>query len=220
MNFDKIMTSQNPLIRVCLAWVGVAVITIVVRFHLIPLFPHPYWAYMELLFVGFIPVLFTICHGEDWSRYGIARSGLTKSIAWSILYVAIKLIYYRITDGQWFGFYSLHSTLNVPAKIYYASLEVFSYGPLEVFFMVWLVRNMEDIFPGKCWGALVSLTVTAILFALAHFIFQSFVSSILVGITCFVLSLIFQRTQNSIGPMIAWSVLDGQVWQGASMLWS
>jgi hypothetical protein len=222
MNLSQAMTPARPLVSVSTAWLGLAFVTVIVRFRLIPLFPHPYWAYMELLFVGLIPVSFSIFRSEDWSRYGISRMGLASSIAWSLLYVAVTYCYYRFEDARWMwrDFYPMHSTLSVPATIYYALLEVFSYGPLEVFFIVWLVRNTEDIFFGKSWSFLVSLTVTAILYGLSHFIFQPFIAALEVGITSCVLILIFKHTKNSIGPMIAWSLINGQVWQGASMLWS
>jgi len=105
--------------------------------------------------------------------------------------------------------------------MYYVLLGIFAYGPLEMFFVFWLVRNTEAaIGKQKKGAALLSLAGTAILYGFAHFIFQGYGAWLGVGKTFFVLGLIGLQTRNLIGPMIGWTILNMQVWSFASMLWT
>jgi hypothetical protein len=217
------MTLPNPLVRVSITWLWIAIFTVFLRVSpatVHRLFPHPYLSsYLEILFVGLIPALFTIFGRERWSRYGLTGQGLAKSLVCSLAYVAVAYSFSGLTAGHWTSSYTLVSSLSVPAKVYYALLGIFAYGPLEMFFFVWLVSNTEQAFRSKSGSFLLSLTVTAILYGLLHSIFHGF-SAALVGVPFFVLGLIFRWTKNSIGPMIAWTWLNQQVWFLASLLWS
>jgi membrane protease YdiL (CAAX protease family) len=99
-------------------------------------------------------------------------------------------------------------------------LGIFAYGPLEMFFFVWLVRNTEQAFQGKRGSPLGSLAAMAVFYGWLHFIYQGFAAGLLVSMLFFMLGLIFQRTKNIVGPMIAWTLLNGQTLFLASMLWS
>jgi hypothetical protein len=218
------MTLPNPLVRVSVTWLWLAVPMILLRIS--PsiahgLFRQPYFSsYFEILLAGLIPVLFTIFGREKWSQYGLTSRGFAKSLVWSLVFVAVSYSYSKLSTGHWISFGTLVSGLSVPAKVSYALLGIFAYGPLEMFFFVWLVCNTEQIFHGRSGSFLLSLTITAILYGLLHFIFQGFLALLDVSVTFFVLGLIFRWTQNSIGPMIAWTLLNAQVWFLASLLWS
>lgn len=217
------MAQPSPFLRAAAAWFWLAVLTAFLLFSpstVNKLCPHQYLAsYLEIIFVGLIPVLLTLYARENWSRYGLARMGLAKSLIWSLVYVAVACAFSRLTSGHWMSFYSMTSDLSFPGKAYYAVLGVFAYGPLEMFFFVWLVSNTEHIFQGRRGSFFFGLTLTTVLYALLHVIFQG-LSAAAVGVPFFVLALIFRWTKNSIGPMIAWTLLNKQVWSLASLLWS
>jgi hypothetical protein len=224
MSQSQMMTLPKPLVRVSVTWLWLVIITVLLIVSpaiVHRLFPHQYLSsYIEIVFVGLVPVLFTTFGREKWSRYGLTGQGFAKSFVWSLLFVAVSYCYSGLTTGSWkIGFYALGSSLGFPARVYYALLGIFAYGPLEMFFFIWLVINTEQVFQSKRGSFFVSLTVTAVLYGLLHAIFQGF-SAVLVCVPFFVLGLIFRWTRNSIGPMIAWTWLNQQVWILASLLWS
>lgn len=223
MNRSQTMTLSSPLFRVSITWLWLAVPMILLRISPSTahrLSRHPYFSsYFEILLAGLIPVLFTIFGREKWSRYGLTRKGFAKSFASSLVFVAIGYTFSRLSTGHWMSFGTLVSNMSFPAKAFYALLGIFAYGPLEIFFFVWLVSNTEQVFQSKSGSFLLSLAVTAILYGLLHFIFQGFFALLEVSVIFFVLGLIFRWTKNSIGPMIAWTLLNRQPWFLASLLW-
>ncbi len=107
------------------------------------------------------------------------------------------------------------------APLLCAVIVVFAYGPLEVFFVTWLITNTDRIFKSEnarvSWG----LIVTVLLFGLLHILVtQSLANALHVAVTFFLLGLIYKYTGNSIGPMAAWTLINGQVWFLAQLLWS
>jgi hypothetical protein len=224
MNQSQTMTLPNPLVRVSITWLWIVVPSIFLR--VCPtiadrLFRPPYFSsYFEILLAGLIPVLFTILGREKWSQYGLTARGLTKSLVWSLVFVAVAYSYSKLSTGHWISFGTLVSDLSLPAKVSYAFLGIFAYGPLEMFFFIWLVCNTEQIFHGGSGGFLLSLSISAILCGLLHFMFQGFFALLDISVTFFVLGLIFRWTKSSIGPMIAWTLLNAQAWFLASLLWS
>ena len=212
----------SPLARVSATWLWFLVCPVLMFFPAAvrTICPHPYLSvYYEILFVGLVPVLFITFGSEKLSEYGITGRGLAKSLFGSLVFVAADRTCSWLISGHWMSFYTWHPSLSFPAKVYYASLGIFAFGPLEMFFIIYLVRNTEQAFQGRFGGFLLSLTVTAFLFGLSH-IFYGLGCALEIGVTCFVLGLIFGWTQNSIGPMLGWTLLDQQVWSLASMLWS
>jgi hypothetical protein len=91
MNRNRSLALPSPFLRVAAAWFGLAVFTaflLVSPSTVSRLCPHRYLAsYLEIIFVGLIPVLLTIYSRENWSRYGLARMGLAKSLFWSLVYL-------------------------------------------------------------------------------------------------------------------------------------
>ena len=98
--------------------------------------------------------------------------------------------------------------LPFPLNLWYASLGVVAYGPLEVFFVVWLIVNIDIIFKKLEKMFSPGLIITVLVFGLSHLIFArgGIVNAISVTVIFFILGLIFKYTGNSIGPMIAWTL--------------
>ena len=84
---------------------------------------------------------------------------------------------------------------------------------MEVFFVIWLIINTDftlkserHLSPG--------LVVTIVIFDLSHLLSApkaGYTNAISVKVTFLILGLVFKYTKNSIGPMIAWTILNGQV---------
>src|ERR1035437_4744415 len=134
MNQNQTMTLPNPLVRVGVTWLWLVIITVLLKVSpaiVHRLVPHQYLSsYVEIVFVGLVPVLFTASGREKWSQYGLTGQGLAKSVVWSLAYVAVSYCFFGFTTGNWrIGHYELDSSLGFPARVYYALLGIFAYGP-------------------------------------------------------------------------------------------
>ncbi len=108
--------------------------------------------------------------------------------------------------------------LGFPRNLWYALLGIIAWGPLEVFFFVWLIVNTDHIFKNSArvhpWG----LIITVLLFALTHILTTDVRNAIYTGAIFLVLGLIYKYARNIVGPMIAWTLINGQVWYIARLL--
>ena len=113
--------------------------------------------------------------------------------------------------------------LDFPWNLWHVALGIFAYGPLEVFFVMWLITNTDRIFKSESrilsWGLVLTVTI----FAASH-IFTSpsagARNALYVGLIFLVLGLVYKYTKNSIGPMIAWTLINGQIWYIVKILWT
>ena len=177
--------------------------------------------YIEIVSVGLFPVVFTLICKNDLTQYGFGRKGLAKSLKLSALFTVALFGFALLTRGQLMTGDSPSFHLGFPWNIWYTVLGIFAWGPLEVFFVMWLVTNTDRIF--KCGNRTLSrgLIVTVVIFGIAHILTtQSIYNAFYTGAIFFMLGLIYKYTGNSIGPMIAWTLINGQVWFMAQMLWS
>lgn len=177
--------------------------------------------YVEVVGVGLFPLALTILCRDDWALYGVRGDRLGTSLVWSAVVMIANSAYLFLTTGHWMNWRILTVHVGFPANLWYAILGVFAYGPLEMFFVTWLIANTEKAIPGglSCvsWG----LLVTVVLVGLAHIAATSSMSSALyVTVVFLLLGLVFKFTGNALGPMIAWTVINGQVWFLAQFLWT
>jgi membrane protease YdiL (CAAX protease family) len=183
---------------------------------------HPYLSsYFEILVAGLVPVVWTLAGRDDLSAYGLSRQGLARSLLLSALVIALSAGFSLLTTGRWINYETVDFGLRFPVNVWYGLLGVFAYGPLEVFFFVWLAHHTGQVFQSKNHHPFWGLLVTVGLFGLLHILAtQNLGNALTVGVTFFLLGLIFTTTRNSIGPMLAWTLINGQVWFLAQMLWS
>ncbi len=177
--------------------------------------------YIEIVSVGLLPVVFTLIFRNDSTQYGLSRKELAKSLKLSALFTVALFGFALLTRGQLMTGDSPSFHLNFPWNLWYTVLGIFAYGPLEVFFVMWLVTNTDRIFKSEnrtlSWG----LIVTVVIFGIAHILItQSIYNAFYTSAIFFMLGLIYKYTGNSIGPMIAWTLINGQVWFIAQMLLS
>jgi hypothetical protein len=222
---ETIRFSESPLFRVITAWVWLVVVLVLMQIH--PAFARrifggPLSSCFEIVMAGLIPVLFTICGRDGWSEYGLRRQGFFKSLLGSAVIVALNYGYSYLSTGHWMQSGILTTTLSFPARIWYALLGLFAYGPLEVFFFLWLVINTGDIFRvGHRNSFWLGLVMTTAIWGLLHIATTHSLSNALgVSTIFFLFALIYHHTKNSIGPMIGWTLINSQAWFLASILWS
>lgn len=175
--------------------------------------------YVEIVSAGLLPLMLTFICKDDLSLYGLGSKGFTTSLLPSALFVTGVYGFSFLTTEHLISFESPNFNLDFPSNLWYAALGVFAYGPLEVFFFIWLIANTDRVFKdGKArmsWG----LILTVIIFGSLHILdAQSISNALNIVITFFFLGLMWKYTKNSIGPMLAWTLINPQVFYFASLL--
>lgn len=174
--------------------------------------------YIEIVAVGLLPVIFAWAAKEKLRDYGLSREGLGKSLVLSLLFVAVMFVIGYLKNGQIMIDDRPDLALAFPWNLYYGLLGILAWGPLEVFFFMWLVSNTERIVEGghklASWG----LVITVAIFAVTHIITTGTTNAVYTGAIFLVLGLIYKYTDNIYGPMLAWTLINGQVWYLARLL--
>ena len=222
----------NPVFRVIVTWVwwfvGAALtVLIILAIHQVTFSSamevlgekRHLAVYIEIVSVGLLPVIFTLFCKDNLVQYGISRKGLAKSILYSLLFVAAIVGFTYLSSGQLMSDERPNLYLAFPWNLWYAGLGILAWGPLEVFFVTWLITNTDKIFKDRnrtiSWG----LIITVVIFGLVHIATtQSIYNALYTGAIFLVLGLIYKFTGNAIGPMIAWTLINGQVWYIAQLL--
>lgn len=175
--------------------------------------------YVEIVSAGLLPLVLTLICKDDPTRYGLCSKGLAKSLLLSVLFVSASYGLLFLSTGQLRDFAASSFHLNFPWNLWYAALGVFAYGPLEVFFVIWLIENTDRIFKREKARVSRGLILTSVLIGLLHILTTQNVINTLVGVIFFLLGLIYKHTKNSIGPMVYWTLWNG-AWDYVAILWS
>lgn len=175
-------------------------------------------AYIEVVSVGLAPVVFAWLNRDNLKELGYQKAGLGRSMLYSLLFVAFMYGVGYLRTGQIMSDSRTPLEVAAPWHIFYGLLGIFAWGPLEVFFFNWLVDKTDQIFKSRAklfsWG----LVVTVVLFALSHVVTTDWFNAAYTGFIFLILGLIYKRTRNAYGPMLAWTLINGQVWYLAALL--
>ena len=218
----------NPTFRVTTTWVFDAAITILI--FLMPQEPSFFSAakvleengylftYIEIAAVGLLPIIFTLVCKDDLTQYGLTHRQSAKSVLLSGLLVIVMFGGAYLMRGKLMTDNRPALHVEFPLNIWYGVLGIFAWGPLEVFFVAWLITNTDQIF--KDGNKLFSrgLTVTLIGIVALHVLTTNAANALYTGGIFLALTLIYKRTQNTLGPMLAWTLINGQVWYMARLL--
>ena len=175
-------------------------------------------AYVETVFVGLLPLALTVWRGDAFGDYGVRRRGFPASLSLSLALAAAFRVYAFATTGVWFG----HSDLPFvafPLNVWYGVLGIAANGPLEVFFVFWLIRRTERLFADGDLRWSKGLLVTILLVGLVHVIStRSVPNALTVAVLFLALGLIYERTGNALGPMVGWTLMNGMTWTYVGLL--
>jgi membrane protease YdiL (CAAX protease family) len=216
---------RSPVLRISSVWVwSLAASPIIVLslslllnrssvgvFEILDKYPY-FTAYFEIVSVGLMPIVFTVICRDSLSQYGIIKRGFLESLVLSLLYVISVYGFTFLLQGRVSTFESISGgKRSFPSNLWYGAVGVFAYGPLEVFFVNWLIVNTDRVFKSAThlsWG----LIVTVVLFSLFHLLTtRNLYIAINVFISFFFLGVVFKYTKNSLGPMLAWTAINGQI---------
>ncbi len=165
----------------------------------------------EIIATGLLPVLFTVFGRENLAEYGLQKKGFGNGLVFSALVVAILAGAAFLGIGH-YGPLNL-SSLQVGSTLHVLSfvLGALAYGPLEVFFVIWLVRNTDRILHSQAKIFSTGLVVTILIYGVLHAISQGSYS-ILIAARYLAFGLIYKATRNSYGTMLAGMVTNEFVW--------
>jgi hypothetical protein len=166
----------------------------------------------EIILVGLLPIVFSILRRDKAAEYGITDKRLIASLVMSAGVVLIYFAYLSIRAGD------LTSSIQLPGlhqltvgNVLFAVLGLVAYGPLEVFFVVWLIHNTDRIFKSEAniwsWGLLLTIAIYALLHS-----FSQGANSLVIATEMLALGLVFKSTRNSIGPLIAFMLMNEYAW--------
>ena len=172
---------------------------------LIPLFS-------EIVLVGLLPIVFSMLRRDKAAEYGITGKRLLVSLVLSTGVVLVYFSYLSIRAGH------LTTSVQLPGlhqltvgNALFAGLGLLAYGPLEVFFVVWLIHNTDRIFKTESkiwsWGLLITITIYGLLHS-----FSQGANSLVIAAEMLALGLVFKSTRNSIGPMLAFMLMNEYAW--------
>jgi len=174
--------------------------------------PHLY-IFIEFSSVGLLPIIYVLVSKERISKYGINAENWVKSISISFLMVLTYFLLGYLINGKIMTYEEYDFNLELPWNLFFGIGGIIIWGPLEAFFFIWLIEKTNDAFFSDEKKLIVSALITSLIFGvLLHLITTSLYNAIYTGIIFLLLSLIYVYTKNSIGPIVAWSLLNGQVW--------
>lgn len=166
----------------------------------------------EIILVGLLPIVFSVLRRDSAAEYGITGKRLLLSLALSAGLVLAYFAYLSLRAGV------LTMSPHLPglhqptvANALLAGLALVAYGPLEVFFVVWLIHNTDRIFKTEArtwsWGLLLTIAI----FGLLHSFSQG-ANSLIIAAEMFALGLVYKVTRNAIGPMLAFVLMNEYAW--------
>lgn len=168
--------------------------------------------------MGLLPLVISLACRDDPAEYGLTRKGLRESLLLSLLFVGVMFGYAYLTRGALMTDDRPPLALGFPANLWYGILGIIAWGPLEVFFVVWLIANTDRLLKDTnhlfSWG----LPLTVVIFGALHVVTTDIPNALYTAFIFLVLGLITRRTGNAIGPMLAWTLVNGQVWYIARLL--
>lgn len=172
----------------------------------------------EIIAVGLVPLLFTRLNRDPLALYGLQRQGLWKSVAYAALVVLVFFAVLSILAGQ------VTTSVYLPAvkistlwKPVAAILAMLAYGPLEVFFVVWLIHNTDRLYNSSAKIFSAGLFVTVVLYGVLHWFSQG-IYALILAVVFLLLGLIYKSTRNAIGPMLAWTLMNDFIWALVAIL--
>jgi membrane protease YdiL (CAAX protease family) len=175
-------------------------------------------AYLEAACVGLVPLALTLYQREGLSDYGVRRGQPLASVLLSVGVAAAFWAYQWLRARGWLEHAAL-PPVRFPWAVWYALLGVVANGPLEVFFVFWLVRQTDRALRSEGRRLSGGLALTVLLFGLLHLVTtQRLENALSVAVVFLLLGLIFQQTRNALGPMLGWTLINGMTWAYLGLL--
>lgn len=179
-----------------------------------------YGTAIEFFFVGFFPMLLAFRDHDKRGFYGLGRNGATKSIALGISLVVLRAVFRYATGALPFQVGLLAFTQSIaqpyPQNLFLAIIATFVYGPLEVFFITFMVAKLDLGFGyGREKVLTRGMVLGVLMWALIHLgngVFYGLANSVAQVVSNFIygilLMAVFKYSKNSIGTMLSFTTTN------------
>jgi hypothetical protein len=179
-----------------------------------------YGTAIEFLFVGFLPLFLSLHDHDKRGFYGLGLDGATRSIALGISLVAIRAVLRFATGAMPFqvGLAAFSQSLAqpFPQNLFLAVVTTFVYGPLEVFFITFMVAKLDLGF-GSGRGKVITrgMVLGVLLWALIHLsngVFYGLANSVAQVVSNFIygilLMAVFKYSKCSLGTILSFTITN------------
>ncbi len=165
----------------------------------------------EIVAAGLLPVLFAVLGKDRPANFGLSSKNLARSLLLSIPVVLIYLVFIAFGLDRFPDVNLANIHLTNPWGFLPAILAVLAYGPLEVFFVIWLIQRTDQLFNSRDTLLSPGLILTIVIYGALHAISQG--SYALIITTYFLaIGLVYKFSHNAIGPMLAWTIINKFIW--------
>ena len=174
----------------------------------------------EFLLVGFLCILFAILDRDSRSTYGLTSKGLVSSLVIGLALVGAHSLMSHISgkpviDPRLDAF-TQSLTQPFPQNIGFALFCGFAYGPLQVFFLIFLVDRFDKVLDAKSSRIGYRGTIiTVLLWALPHILNVTVLgpTAALIQLAKLliigpILIIVFKYTGSSLGSMVYWTFIE------------
>lgn len=165
----------------------------------------------EFIATGMLPVLFTLLQKENPAVYGLHKKGLGNSLLFSTLAVALFAAAASLGIGRYSPVHFADLQVRSAGHLFAFMLGAFAYGPLEAFFVIWLVHNTDRVLHSESKIFSRGLIVTIVIYGLLHATSQGFYA-VLIAARYLAVGWIYKATRNAIGPMLAGTLTNEFIW--------
>lgn len=175
---------------------------------------------LEFFLVGFLCILFAISSHDSRDVYGLTTSGIARSIGVGFALVALQSAAYWLSGlpvvNPRLDAFTQSLAQPFPFSVGFALSTAFAYGPLQVFFLVFLVDRLDRHFGVEGLKTRYkAIVITVVIWVLPHILNVSILGlgSTLIQMVKMLAEgllvlLTFRYTKNSVGPMIYWTFIE------------
>jgi|WetSurMetagenome_2_1015567.scaffolds.fasta_scaffold390588_2 hypothetical protein len=174
----------------------------------------------EFFFVGFLGIVFSFISKDKPASFGLTKKRVFASIGLGIAFIGLQsLIYWllgiAVIDYKLDAF-SGSLAQPFPLNVFYSAFTAFSYGPLQVFFLIFIADRLNKGLSNSGFGlSYKAIAITIIIWVLPHAlnipilgIVAASVQLVKMCIQGLVIFLAFKYTGNSVGSMIYWTFIE------------
>ena len=217
--------SKHPLLEAATVWlvsfifppIVYGIFSSTIGFDYLKSHAYIFGTLLEFFLVGFLCILLAVLNSDSRSVFGLTSKGLLKSLAIGLVLIAIhSSIRYALgmpIAGSNLDAFTQSLAQPFPYNIGFSLFCGFAYGPLEVFYIIFLVIRFDrasDTLQSKI--ASKGTIVTTLLWALPH-ILNSMVQGPTAAlfqvaklvVTGLILIVAFKYAKSSIGSMLYWT---------------
>jgi hypothetical protein len=217
--------SKHPLLEATTVWlvsfvfppIVYGIFSSTIGFDYLKSHAYIFGTLLEFFLVGFLCILLAVLNNDSRSVFGFTSKGLLKSLTIGLVLIAIhSSIRYALglpIVGSNLDAFTQSLAQPFPYNIGFSLFCGFAYGPLEVFYIIFLVVRFDRAFDTpQSKIASKGTIVTTLLWALPH-ILNSMVQGPTAAlfqvaklvVTGLILIVAFKYTKSSIGSMLYWT---------------